>query len=78
MEKSTKIAIPRQLRIPGSGPEPEQQSRGARAVPPPAHYVSLAEVLLDVIDYISKHSDDSASLIDNTKFKLEAILRGAS
>jgi len=31
---------------------------------------------MDVIDYISKHSDDSASLIDATKYKLEVFLRG--
>jgi len=76
--KSTEIVVPKQLRIPGSGTEPEkQQSRGARAVPPPTHYVTLADVLLEVIAYVSAHSDDSASLVDATKWKLEAILRSS-
>lgn len=56
----------------------QPKSRGARAVPPPeneAAIVTLSRCVLELLDYVSKHSDDTAELTDSIKWQLEAIIR---
>jgi len=56
--------------------KPNNSPRGAGLSPPPdAAARTLAECVLELLDYVTKHSDDSTELNDAIKWRLEEILR---
>jgi len=55
---------------------PNNSPRGAGLSPPLCDgVVTLAECVLELLDYVTKHSDDSTELNDAIKWRLEEILR---
>jgi len=54
----------------------EQQSRGAKAIPPPEFdVVRLAQVGLALLEYLTVNDDAFVALSDNIKPTLEHIIR---
>lgn len=50
-----------------------------RGCPPPPMETTrvLAECILELLDYVTKHSDDSSELNDAIKWRLEEVIRGS-